>query len=69
MVVLAKPDPSDMVQAIEKAISILPNIDPEEMHNRVSVLFKLWWSITIRIVIKCAWFFFSFFFFYLSLSR
>ncbi|XP_068311818.1 phosphatidylinositol N-acetylglucosaminyltransferase subunit A-like [Pyrus communis] len=28
MIVLAKPDPSDMVQAIEKAISILPRIDP-----------------------------------------
>ncbi|TQD87538.1 hypothetical protein C1H46_026955 [Malus baccata] len=39
MVVLAKPDPSDMVHAIEKAISILPTIDPQEMHNRVSALF------------------------------
>lgn len=36
MVVLAEPDPNDMVRAIEKAISILPSINPEEMHNRVS---------------------------------
>ncbi|TQD80389.1 hypothetical protein C1H46_034078 [Malus baccata] len=34
MIVFAKPDPSDMVQAIEKAISILPRIDPQEMHSR-----------------------------------
>lgn len=47
MVVLAKPDPSDMVQAIKKAISILPNIDPEEMHNRVSVLCLIRWSLFI----------------------
>lgn len=40
MIVLAKPDPSDMVQAIKKAISILPKIDPQEMHNRVSALFQ-----------------------------
>ena len=33
---LAEPDPDDMVRAIEKAISILPSINPEEMHNRVS---------------------------------
>lgn len=36
MVVLAEPDPSDMVLAIKKAISILPKIDPQVMHNRVS---------------------------------
>lgn len=36
MVVLAEPDPDDMVRAIKKAISILPSINPEEMHNRVS---------------------------------
>ncbi|XP_070674783.1 phosphatidylinositol N-acetylglucosaminyltransferase subunit A-like isoform X6 [Malus domestica] len=34
MIVFAKPDPSDMVQAIEKAISILPRIDPQDMHSR-----------------------------------
>lgn len=36
MIVLAKPDPSDMVHAIKKAIKILPQIDPQEMHLRVS---------------------------------
>ena len=36
MIVLAEPDPSDMVQAITKAINILPQIDPETMHLRVS---------------------------------
>ncbi|KAM5582281.1 phosphatidylinositol N-acetylglucosaminyltransferase subunit A [Rosa sericea] len=47
MVVLAKPDPSDMVQAIEKAISILPNIDPEEMHNRMKELYN-WHDVAKR---------------------
>lgn len=36
MIVLAEPDPSDMVQAIKKAIYILPKIDPQVMHDRVS---------------------------------
>jgi phosphatidylinositol N-acetylglucosaminyltransferase subunit A len=36
MIVLAEPAPEDMVQAIKKAINILPNIDPEAMHLRVS---------------------------------
>lgn len=36
MVVLAKPDPSDMVKAIQKAILMLPYIDPQDMHLRVS---------------------------------
>lgn len=40
MVVLAEPDPGDMVQAIKKAITILPTIDPQEMHNRVSEFFE-----------------------------
>lgn len=44
MIVLAKPDPSDMVQAIKKAISILPNIDPQIMHNRVSLQISKWYS-------------------------
>uniref|UniRef100_A0A9I9DAW1 Phosphatidylinositol N-acetylglucosaminyltransferase n=1 Tax=Cucumis melo TaxID=3656 RepID=A0A9I9DAW1_CUCME len=34
MVVLAEPDPGDMVQAIKKAITMLPTVDPQEMHNR-----------------------------------
>lgn len=38
MIVLAEPDPSDMVQAITKAILMLPQIDPLVMHNRVSML-------------------------------
>lgn len=36
MIVLAEPDPSDMVQAITKAIDMLPQIDPQTMHLRVS---------------------------------
>jgi len=36
MIVLAEPDPGDMVHAIQKAISMLPKIDPQVMHNRVS---------------------------------
>lgn len=38
MVVLAEPDPSDMVHAISKAIHLLPQIDPQTMHDRVSSL-------------------------------
>lgn len=38
MIVLAEPDPVDMVQAIKKAISILPKIDPQVMHERVSYI-------------------------------
>jgi len=41
MVVLAEPDPSDMVYAIQKAIHMLPKIDPQVMHNRVSFLFRI----------------------------
>lgn len=36
MIVLAEPDPSDMVQAITKAIDMLPQIDPQTMHLQVS---------------------------------
>jgi len=36
MIVLAKPDPSDMVRAVGKAITMLPDIDPQVMHVRVS---------------------------------
>lgn len=38
MIVLAEPDPSDMVMAITKAIHLLPQIDPQAMHSRVSSL-------------------------------
>lgn len=40
MVVLAEPDPSDMVRAIQKAICFLPKIDPQAMHHRVSGIWK-----------------------------
>ncbi|PNY11448.1 phosphatidylinositol N-acetylglucosaminyltransferase subunit A-like protein [Trifolium pratense] len=39
MVVLAEPDPSDMVYAIKKAIYMLPKIDPQDMHNRMRELY------------------------------
>lgn len=39
IIVLAEPDPTDMVQAIEKAISMLPKVDPQAMHLRVSGFF------------------------------
>ncbi|KAJ8751541.1 hypothetical protein K2173_016776 [Erythroxylum novogranatense] len=39
MAVLAKPDPGDMVQAIRKAISLLPKIDPQVMHERMRKLY------------------------------
>jgi phosphatidylinositol glycan class A protein len=40
MVVLAKPDPIDMVQAIEKAIHLLPQIDPRDMHILMKKLYS-----------------------------
>ncbi|KAG6588169.1 Phosphatidylinositol N-acetylglucosaminyltransferase subunit A, partial [Cucurbita argyrosperma subsp. sororia] len=50
MVVLAEPDPGDMVQAIKKAITILPKIDPQEMHNRMKKLYD-WHDVARRTVI------------------
>ncbi|XP_038879302.1 phosphatidylinositol N-acetylglucosaminyltransferase subunit A isoform X3 [Benincasa hispida] len=50
MVVLAEPDPGDMVQAIKKAITILPTIDPQEMHNRMKKLYD-WHDVARRTVI------------------
>ncbi|CAH8379340.1 unnamed protein product [Eruca vesicaria subsp. sativa] len=47
MVVLAEPDPDDMVRAIQKAISILPSINPEEMHNRMKKLYS-WQDVAKR---------------------
>ncbi|KAK4604653.1 hypothetical protein RGQ29_012927 [Quercus rubra] len=47
MIVLAEPDPTDMVQAIKKAISILPIIDPQEMHNRMKKLYD-WHDVAKR---------------------
>ncbi|KAL2538352.1 UDP-Glycosyltransferase superfamily protein [Forsythia ovata] len=55
MVVLAEPDPNDMVQAITKAIHILPQIDPQEMHTRMKTLYS-WHDVARRteIVYDCA---------------
>ncbi|CAK9328053.1 unnamed protein product [Citrullus colocynthis] len=50
MVVLAEPDPGDMVQAIKEAITILPTIDPQEMHNRMKKLYD-WHDVARRTVI------------------
>lgn len=52
MIVLAEPDPTDMVQAIKKAMSILPMIDPQDMHNRVSAFFKIYFSFYEYTLIK-----------------
>ncbi|KAG4959937.1 hypothetical protein JHK87_036570 [Glycine soja] len=40
MIVLAEPDPGDIVQAIQKAIYMLPEIDPQVMHNRMRELYN-----------------------------
>ncbi|GJN11463.1 hypothetical protein PR202_ga29658 [Eleusine coracana subsp. coracana] len=40
MIVLAEPAPEDMVQAIKKAINMLPNIDPKAMHLRMKKLYS-----------------------------
>ncbi|KAL7002991.1 phosphatidylinositol N-acetylglucosaminyltransferase, partial [Sarracenia purpurea var. burkii] len=47
MIVLAKPDPVDMVQAIQKAISFLPMIDPLAMHLRMKILYS-WHDVAKR---------------------
>lgn len=47
MIVLAEPDPSDMVQAITKAIHILPQIDPQAMHIRMKTLYS-WHDVAWR---------------------
>jgi hypothetical protein len=40
MIVLAEPAPEDMVRAVKKAIDMLPGIDPQVMHLRVSASLK-----------------------------
>ncbi|XP_022154115.1 phosphatidylinositol N-acetylglucosaminyltransferase subunit A isoform X2 [Momordica charantia] len=50
MVVLAEPDPGDMVQAIKKAIFLLPLIHPQEMHDRMKKLYD-WHDVARRTVI------------------
>ncbi|PIA30901.1 hypothetical protein AQUCO_05300022v1 [Aquilegia coerulea] len=47
MIVLAEPVPSDMVQAIKKAIHILPSIDPQMMHLRMKGLYS-WHDVARR---------------------
>lgn len=47
MVVLAKPDPKDMVQAVGKAITMLPSIDPQVMHLRMKKLYS-WHDVAKR---------------------
>ncbi|XP_020231005.1 phosphatidylinositol N-acetylglucosaminyltransferase subunit A isoform X1 [Cajanus cajan] len=47
MIVLAEPDPSDMVHAIQKAIAMLPKIDPKVMHNRMRELYN-WHDVAKR---------------------
>lgn len=41
MIVLAQPEPRDMVLAVKKAINMLPAVDPHAMHERVSFLSPL----------------------------
>ncbi|CAI8618185.1 unnamed protein product [Vicia faba] len=47
MIVLAEPDPSDMVRAIQRAITMLPKIDPQVMHNRMRELYS-WHDVAKR---------------------
>ncbi|XP_051138717.1 phosphatidylinositol N-acetylglucosaminyltransferase subunit A [Andrographis paniculata] len=47
MIVLAEPDPSDMVLAITNAINLLPRIDPQAMHDRMKKLYS-WHDVAKR---------------------
>ncbi|KAL6530639.1 hypothetical protein OROMI_028528 [Orobanche minor] len=47
MIVLAEPDPSDMVLALTKAIHLLPQIDPQAMHDRMKKLYS-WHDVAKR---------------------
>ncbi|KAF8414235.1 hypothetical protein HHK36_002235 [Tetracentron sinense] len=47
MIILAEPDPNDMVQAIKKAIYILPKIDPQVMHLCMKKLYS-WHDVARR---------------------
>ncbi|CAL9159219.1 unnamed protein product [Musa hybrid cultivar] len=55
MIVLAEPDPGDMVHAIGKAIHMLPNINPHVMHSRMKKLYS-WHDVAKRTetVYNCA---------------
>lgn len=65
MIVLAEPVPSDMVKAIGKAIHILPNIQPQEMHLCVSSHLILATYISI---IKCSGIDLLYLFFYCQMK-
>ncbi|CAA0809784.1 UDP-Glycosyltransferase superfamily protein, partial [Striga hermonthica] len=47
MIVLSEPDPNDMVLAIMKAIHLLPQIDPQAMHDRMKKLYS-WHDVAKR---------------------
>lgn len=47
MIVLAEPDPNDMVLAVTNAISMLPQIDPHAMHSRIKKLYS-WHDVAKR---------------------
>ncbi|XP_072974180.1 phosphatidylinositol N-acetylglucosaminyltransferase subunit A isoform X3 [Typha angustifolia] len=47
MVVLAEPTPDDMVQAIKRAIDMLPYIDPQMMHQRMKSFYS-WHDVAKR---------------------
>ncbi|KAL4358617.1 hypothetical protein AHAS_Ahas09G0304600 [Arachis hypogaea] len=47
MIILAEPNPGDMVLAIERAISILPKVDPQVMHHRMRELYN-WHDVAKR---------------------
>ncbi|XP_020962026.1 phosphatidylinositol N-acetylglucosaminyltransferase subunit A isoform X2 [Arachis ipaensis] len=47
MIILAEPDPGDMVLAIERAISMLPKVDPQVMHHRMRELYN-WHDVAKR---------------------
>ncbi|GAB4850721.1 hypothetical protein Ancab_030021 [Ancistrocladus abbreviatus] len=47
MIVLADPDPNDVVRAISKAITMLPEIDPQVMHLRMKSLYS-WHDVAKR---------------------
>ncbi|XP_078155318.1 UDP-Glycosyltransferase superfamily protein isoform X1 [Carex rostrata] len=55
MIVLAEPAPKDMVRAIQEAIDMLPNIDPQIMHSRMKTYYS-WHDVAKRteIVYDCA---------------
>ncbi|RDX89581.1 Phosphatidylinositol N-acetylglucosaminyltransferase subunit A, partial [Mucuna pruriens] len=47
MIVLAEPNPGGIVHAIQKAIFMVPKIDPQDMHNRMRDLYN-WHDVAKR---------------------